>query len=185
AHLAGRDGVAHSHGDVADGADVAHRRVAGVEHQAAIDDGIDGSRLDRAAIDLLEAAEAAVDEVHVAIDEAREQGASTEIDDEPVSARLAIGRHRANPCDPTLAHPNEAPLDWLVGGTVYEARVDENALGCAGDERIALGFLHGRPASVRPQRASFRPSGSSSHLATSKSAPNIRRSGARAISRPA
>ena len=114
AHLARRYGVAHSDGDVADGADVAHRRVARIEHQAAIDDGVDGGRLHRAAIDLLQAAESAVDEMHVAVDEAGEQGVSCKIDHALVSARLAVSGHRARLCDPALAHPDKAPVDRLV-----------------------------------------------------------------------
>ena len=129
AHLARRNGVAHSDGDVADGADVAHRRVARIEHQAAIHDSVDCSRLHRAAIDLLEAAEAAVDEVYVTVDETGEQGVSRKIDDALVSTRLAVGGHRARRCDPALAHPDKAPVDRLVSDAVYETGVDEDALG--------------------------------------------------------
>jgi hypothetical protein len=58
AHLACRNGVADGDGDVAYCADVAHSGVARVEHQPAIQDAIDRRRLDRTAVDFLQAAEA-------------------------------------------------------------------------------------------------------------------------------
>src|SRR5262245_47544653 len=141
AHLARCYGVAHRDGDVADSADISHRRVAGIKHQAAIHNGVDGSRLDRAAIDLLEATEAAVDEVHMAIDETGEQDMSRKIDHALVSTSLAVGRHRTRRCNPALTHSDKAPADRLVTDAVYQTRIDEDALGHAGDQRIAISFL--------------------------------------------
>ena len=103
AHLACRNGIADGNGHVADRAYVAHSSVAGVEHQPGIHNGIDRRSLNRTAIDLLKAAEAAVDEMHMAVDEPWQHGLSGKVDDALISTGLAIGRHWTSFCNPPLA----------------------------------------------------------------------------------
>ena len=133
AHLACRNGVPDGDGDVAYRADVAHGRVACVEHQPTIYDAIDRRRLYRTAVDFLQAAKAAVDKMHVAVDEAGEQGLSGKVDDALVSVSLSVVRHRAGLCDPALAHPDKAPVERFVSNPVYETRIEEDDCGFTGD----------------------------------------------------
>ena len=72
--------------------------------------------------------------MHVAVDEAGEQGLSGEVDDALVSASLSVVRNRAGFDDPALAYPHKAPVERFVSDPVYETRIEEDDCGLTGDK---------------------------------------------------